>query len=278
MYTVVMMLALTAGGDSPAAHHGCAGCYGCHGCYTVSCAGCYGCNGCYDSCHGRRGLFGHHRNRCNGCSSSCHGGGLLSRLFHHRNNCHDSCHGCTGCYGCHGGYSCHGCTGCYGGYSCHGCAGCYGCTGCAGCYGCCGGYDCHGCAGCVGCAGCAGCMGCAGCYGCHGAVVPTEKVPVKPKEKESKEMGAAPAPATIFVQLPAMAKLTVDGTATTQTSAERLFTTPDLPRGRSFAYQFEAEFTQDGKAVTMTREVIVRAGEQTEVEFTAPAATNVAGR
>lgn len=69
MYSVVLMTALTMGGEAPAWCHGCKGCWGCHGCY--------GCSGCYNafSCHGCYG--------CGGCWS-CH-----------------SCYGC-GCWGCHG--------------------------------------------------------------------------------------------------------------------------------------------------------------------------------
>lgn len=96
MYSVVLMAALTAGGEAPACHWGHGGCHGCYGC--SGCSGCWGCcggcyGGCYGGCHGCSG--------CWGCCGGCWGG-------------YSSCYGCYGCYGCHG---CWGCGGCYGGYS-----------------------------------------------------------------------------------------------------------------------------------------------------------------
>ncbi|MGH7227023.1 MAG: TIGR03000 domain-containing protein [Gemmataceae bacterium] len=112
MYSVVLMMALTGGGDVPAGmfNHGCCG--GGHGC-----SGCYGCmGGCYGSCHGGK----HHRSQgcCGGCYGGCYGnsygccGG--GRKHHRSKGCCGGCYG--GCYG----SSCYG--GCYGG----GYGGCYG--------------------------------------------------------------------------------------------------------------------------------------------------------
>jgi len=53
MYSVVLMAALSTGGDAPAfGRHGCWGggcwgCYGCCGCWGGCWGGCYGCWGCY---------------------------------------------------------------------------------------------------------------------------------------------------------------------------------------------------------------------------------------
>jgi uncharacterized protein (TIGR03000 family) len=105
MYSVVLMMALSAGADTPAwggHRHGCdGGCYG--GCNGGGCwgGGCYGggCNGGGDccGCHGRR----LRRHRCHGCDGGCSGG-----------------HGCWSGYTCGGG--CHGGGGCYGGGGCWG--------------------------------------------------------------------------------------------------------------------------------------------------------------
>jgi uncharacterized protein (TIGR03000 family) len=67
MYSMVLMAALSTGGDLPACHRGgCGGCWGgCYGCW----GGCYGCCGCWGGCWG------------------CYG-----------------CYGCWGCYGCYGGW------------------------------------------------------------------------------------------------------------------------------------------------------------------------------
>ena len=104
MYSVVLMMALTSGGDVPAWGHGCSGCYGCCGC----------CGGCYGGCHGGR-MHGCHG--CHGCGGGCHGG-------HHRHGCFGCSGGCYGCMGCSGG--CFGCMGCSGG--CFGVSG-FGCVG-----------------------------------------------------------------------------------------------------------------------------------------------------
>ena len=102
MYSVVLLMALGGGAESPALGHrdscsGCTGytsCSGCCGGYVVSCGGCSGCcGGCsggatYSACTG-----------CAGCSGDCHGGSR-HRFFGKRRHAHDSCHGCCG--GCHG--------------------------------------------------------------------------------------------------------------------------------------------------------------------------------
>ncbi|MFN4258166.1 MAG: TIGR03000 domain-containing protein [Gemmataceae bacterium] len=85
MYSLVLMAALTTGGDAPAFCWSKCGC-GCWGC------GCWGCHKCGCGCWG-----------CHKCGCGCYGCG---------------CYGCHGCYGC---YGCHGCYGCYGCYGCHGC-------------------------------------------------------------------------------------------------------------------------------------------------------------
>ena len=105
MYSVVLLAALTAGGEAPQFFH-----HSCHGCY--SCSGCSGCYGCW----GYGGSYG------------CCGGGWGS--------CYGSCYGCGGCWGSgYSYYSCGGCYGCSGYNACYGCSGCYGCWGCTGCYG-----------------------------------------------------------------------------------------------------------------------------------------------
>ncbi len=167
-------------------------------------------------------------------------------------------HGCHGCCGCHG---CHGCRGCHGRkHGCHGCHGCYGC--CGGYYGCCGGY--YGC-----------CGGYYGCCGCYGAVVPAPAAPTPPAPPAPKETRGA-APATIYVSLPADARLTIDDTATTATSATRVFATPTLESGMEYYYTLKAQVTRDGKTMTATQRIAVRAGETSRVTLDVPAATGVA--
>jgi uncharacterized protein (TIGR03000 family) len=73
--------------------------------------------------------------------------------------------------------------------------------------------------------------------------------------------------ATIAVNLPEGAKLTFDDAATVSTGSDRLFITPALERGRDFHYTLEAKLTRDGKTETTSKQITVRAGEQTRVDL-----------
>lgn len=197
--------------------------------------------------------------------------------------CHgcSSCHSCCGgCYGCHcsGGWGCTGCSGCCGG-GCYGCCGgCYGCYGCTGCYGCYGGYGCYGCyGGCYGCCGgcygcCGGCTGWPGCYGCYGyAAVAPVGVGYVAAAPTALPAATAVAPAadraTVVVQLPADARLWVDGRQADLTSATRSFQTPALEKDRDYFYTVQADATRDGVMRSQSARVLVRAGEVSRVDF-----------
>ena len=247
MYSIVLMMALSGSGDTAQAglfHHRCSG-GDCGGAYA-GCTGGYGGYGC-------TGGYG-----CSGYAASCCGGGHHHRLFgHHRE------------HGCHGGYA-----SCSGGYGMGG----YGCTGGYG-----GGYGCTG-----------GYMGGYGCAG--GYVIPQGQPgmapmpgPGKMPEKSTKPTEKAPAPkptgetsltapATIVVSLPAEAKLSVDGAATQATSTTRVFATPALDRGNEYFYTLTAEIARNGKTVTATKKIAVRAGEETRVSLEFPSAETVAQR
>lgn len=219
MYSLVLMAALTTGGEMPAfGHRGCGGCHGCCGC----CGGCYGCHGCY-------------------------GGG---------------CYGCHGCHGCYGGGCCGGCWGCYGG-----CWGCYG--------GCCG-----------------------GCWGSYGGVVssyPAMMAPERPGTYGAPPAENVPAPqrrgtggasggtggtdrnggggevsldrAKVIIDLPAQAKLYIDGRLMKTASAHRVFSTPTLQPGQLYYYDLRAEVARDGKVLSQDQRIIVSAGQQVQAAF-----------
>jgi uncharacterized protein (TIGR03000 family) len=94
--------------------------------------------------------------------------------------------------------------------------------------------------------------------------------PIK-KPKGDKET-TSPAPATIIVSLPASAVLTVDGVATTSTSATRVFASPALEQGKDFFYTLTAEVVRDGKTLSASKKVSVRAGQETKVSLELPEA------
>jgi len=199
-------------------------------------------------------------------------------------------HGCSGCTGCYGGTSCYGgggCSGCHGGGRHHGHKhGCHGCSG--GCYGgSCYGGGCYG-GGCYGYSSGCDCGGAVASYGCWGGyTAPTmggeapKMMPPPTTEKKTPPpppTAAIAAPATIVVSLPADATLSFEGVATHSTAAVRQFTTPVLEMGKAYHYTLTAQVVRDGKPVTATEEVTVRAGETTRVELSpaVPAAAAVA--
>jgi len=82
------------------------------------------------------------------------------------------------------------------------------------------------------------------------------------------------ATAKVVVKLPADAKLTANGQATTTTSDRRVFVTPELESGRTYSYLLKMTVERDGKTVEESRKVLVHAGQETNVNFdTATVAT-----
>ena len=116
---------------------------------------------------------------------------------------------------------------------------------------------------------CGGCQtACGGCGGC-GTAMPAPPVQTSPPPAmppKGKEAMIA-APATIVVSLPAEATLTIDGFATTLTSSVREFTTPTLAAGQSFVYNLTAAVVRDGKTVSSSQQIVVRAGETSKVSL-----------
>jgi uncharacterized protein (TIGR03000 family) len=144
-----------------------------------------------------------------------------------------------------------------------GCSGLFGCSGCCGgsCHGCCGGgffskWKHHSC--------CGGCCGgsCYGCTGCAGGTIVVPSSPAMPKAD------AGSAPATITVNLPADAKLLIDGNATTSTSERRVFVSPTLEAGQEYYYTIKAEL----KGEIREERVSVTAGQEVNVKVEFPAA------
>ncbi len=64
-------------------------------------------------------------------------------------------------------------------------------------------------------------------------------------------------------------KLTIDGEATTSTSTQRVFVSPALETGRDYHYTVKVEFVKEGKVVSVSKEVAVRAGNETRVTLDA---------
>ena len=223
MYSVVLLAALTAGGQTPD-HHGC-----------------FACGGGYGSCYGNYGVD----------SWNCAGGGYGS----HYSGCYGGYHGCCGGYSCSGAY--------WGGYSCGG------------------GYPWDWSS-----------SGCNGCWGSYGQVVspyfvqpppvvaptvpPTTKpgealpLPMKPGDTAPAKPPEAVAPnrARLIVDAPADAKLYIDDTAMKTQAEHRSYQTPDLEPGQTYYYEVRVEVQRDGRPVSETKRILVRAGQEVHADFT----------
>jgi uncharacterized protein (TIGR03000 family) len=260
MYNVVLATVLLAGGEAtawPFACHGCHGCYGYPGYYHSTCHGC----------------TGNYYSRCYGCSG---------------------CSGCSGCYGSWG----------YRYYSA-GCSGCWGCSG-GGVVIAMPAYStCHGCWGCYGSVVTMPAAQGAPLPGSGSRIMPDGSVLTMPgagdpsitpktmgereavekllkelrekKMKQGKDKGppeeslapsapTSPAVAQVRVTLPANARLWVDQVECPLTSGVRSFDTPLLQPGQTYYYTLRVEIPGSG-APTESRRVLVRAGEQTAVNF-----------
>jgi uncharacterized protein (TIGR03000 family) len=74
--------------------------------------------------------------------------------------------------------------------------------------------------------------------------------------------------AKLVVELPTDAKLFIDDLPMKTTSNVRAFNTPELERGQAYYYMVRVETVRDGKPVSETRRVIVRAGQTARADFT----------
>ena len=72
---------------------------------------------------------------------------------------------------------------------------------------------------------------------------------------------------SVTVNLPAKAKLFVDGVATPVSAGTHTFKTPELTKGRAYVYTFRAEIDRDGKTEIESREVTFKGGEPIVVNF-----------
>lgn len=79
---------------------------------------------------------------------------------------------------------------------------------------------------------------------------------------------AAPADRAILaMQVPADAKIWVQGEATKQDGAVRTFVSPPLEPGKAYTYAVKAQWKENGKAVEQSQSVTVRAGNRSQLLF-----------
>jgi uncharacterized protein (TIGR03000 family) len=77
--------------------------------------------------------------------------------------------------------------------------------------------------------------------------------------------------ALLIVRLPANARLTIADTPTVQTGSERTYISPPLTPGKDYYYVVKATWAESGQSRSEVREVVVRAGQKSQVDFNAPA-------
>jgi uncharacterized protein (TIGR03000 family) len=71
----------------------------------------------------------------------------------------------------------------------------------------------------------------------------------------------------LCVRVPEGAQVWLEGQPTQQTGAVRWFVSPTLPPGIPHVYEVRVRWSEQGKDVEQTQQVIVRAGEQAQVAF-----------
>jgi uncharacterized protein (TIGR03000 family) len=94
--------------------------------------------------------------------------------------------------------------------------------------------------------------------------------PEKPAVPPSARLGTYGAPAKLVIEKPVDAKLFVDSIPIAADAASKTFTTPELVPNQAYYYMVRIEMTREGKPVTETRRVIVRAGETATETFREP--------
>jgi uncharacterized protein (TIGR03000 family) len=116
-----------------------------------------------------------------------------------------------------------------------------------------------------------------GFYGGWGFRAPGFSANFAPFVLPPPPLNAEPPGATLIINLPADAVLTIDDRATTQTSEQRTFTSHKLASGYTYYYNLKAEIVRDGQTQIVTKRVPVRVGEVTRVTLE-PAETALTSR
>jgi uncharacterized protein (TIGR03000 family) len=76
--------------------------------------------------------------------------------------------------------------------------------------------------------------------------------------------------ATVNVLVPSDATVWLQGQEMSETGSYRQFVSPPLTAGQRYRYQVQASWRENGRDVTQTRSVPIRAGQRVDVDFTQP--------
>jgi uncharacterized protein (TIGR03000 family) len=98
-----------------------------------------------------------------------------------------------------------------------------------------------------------------------GAPAAPQGEPLKVEPKKATQLDDNKA--HLVVKLPDNAKLYVDDQLLKSGPSRRSFVTPDLQPGQAYYYVLRVEIERDGKPVSQSKRVIVRAGQNIEASF-----------
>jgi uncharacterized protein (TIGR03000 family) len=73
--------------------------------------------------------------------------------------------------------------------------------------------------------------------------------------------------ATIEMSVPSSARVWLEGEATAQAGANRVFVSPALEPGYDYVYHVRVQWDENGRSVERRRDITVRAGDQIQVHF-----------
>jgi uncharacterized protein (TIGR03000 family) len=180
-----------------------------------------------------------------------------------------ACSGCRGCYGCWGGFSGsgynymvgHGYQSAFTVYAPVAGANAFGCNGCYGCYG---GWTCYGVP-----------LPGHGTWheGAPAAAVPdktkpqVEETPLPKEEKSKDKKKEEEVRARLMIDVPADAKVFLDGQLLDSPVAQRVFTTPVLVPGHVYYYDLKVEVVRAGQPVAETQRIILQPGQLATARF-----------
>jgi uncharacterized protein (TIGR03000 family) len=103
--------------------------------------------------------------------------------------------------------------------------------------------------------------------GCLGALILANPSQARADLPVSTEAMAQPA--SLHVRVPADAEMWFEGNKTTQDGLSRRFVTPPLRAGDAYVYRVRVRWLDGGQPIDVTRQVLVSAGDQIELDFIA---------
>jgi uncharacterized protein (TIGR03000 family) len=103
--------------------------------------------------------------------------------------------------------------------------------------------------------------------GSYGSVTPSDSNGSPSVGSLSYYAPATDTSASVTVKVPEGARLWFNGTPMTATGSVREFTSPPLTPGRRYSYEVQARWNENGREMTQTQDVEVRAGAHVNVDF-----------